>query len=236
VRPILFAHRGGNGPHHDNSDRAFQWALSAGATGWETDVRLSRNGDAILQHDWWIARGFRLSRSRTASSSLLRRLQIMTAEEFARSTLADHPDVPVSVDLKEPGAGRIFTAELARADAAVLDHVYLCSADLDELHALRSDFPTVRIVHSAEARRFSRPLVEHVVVLGAQGVDACNVPVEDWTEDAVEAAHAAGVKVFSSLINQVPRMRRALELGVDGVYTDEVEMMARLFDEHFGTG
>lgn len=208
--------------------------MSVGATGLETDVRLSRTGDAILQHDWWIARGFRLRRSRKTSAALLRRLQIMTAEEFARTTLADHPDVPVSVDLKEPGAGRALVVELARVDADVLDHVFLCGADLDELHALRSEFPTVRIVHSAEARRFERPLVEHVVELGDQGVDACNVPVEDWTEDAVEAAHGAGVKVFSSLINQVPRMRRALELGVDGVYTDEVAVMARLFDVHFG--
>ncbi|HLO36181.1 MAG TPA: glycerophosphodiester phosphodiesterase family protein, partial [Candidatus Deferrimicrobium sp.] len=49
--PITFAHRGASGYLPENSLPAFRLALDQGATGLESDVWLSRDGEPILAHD-----------------------------------------------------------------------------------------------------------------------------------------------------------------------------------------
>ena len=49
--PIAFAHRGARAHAPDNTVEAFQLALRLGATGLESDVWLSADGHAILDHD-----------------------------------------------------------------------------------------------------------------------------------------------------------------------------------------
>jgi glycerophosphoryl diester phosphodiesterase len=49
--PIAFAHRGGTGPHRENTLDAFVNATRLGATAIETDVWLTNDGIPVLDHD-----------------------------------------------------------------------------------------------------------------------------------------------------------------------------------------
>ena len=63
--PIAFAHRGARAHAPENTLGAFTLALRLGATGLESDVWLTADGEAVLDHDGLA--GGRLRRRRIAS-------------------------------------------------------------------------------------------------------------------------------------------------------------------------
>ena len=50
-RPILFAHRGAKAHSAENTLESFELAVRLGATGLETDVWLSKDGEVVCDHD-----------------------------------------------------------------------------------------------------------------------------------------------------------------------------------------
>src|SRR5205814_10656550 len=50
-RPLVFAHRGGSALAPENTIAAFDNGLALGADGLELDVRLCRDGVAVVHHD-----------------------------------------------------------------------------------------------------------------------------------------------------------------------------------------
>src|SRR5688572_18628019 len=56
ARPFVLGHRGARHAAPENTQRAFELALSEGADGVELDVRLDRSGRAIVLHDAGLAR------------------------------------------------------------------------------------------------------------------------------------------------------------------------------------
>src|ERR687893_1812450 len=57
--PIAFAHRGARAHARENTLEAFALALRLGATGLESDVWLTADGVAVLDHDGEIRSGLR---------------------------------------------------------------------------------------------------------------------------------------------------------------------------------
>src|SRR4051812_4623328 len=79
--PIAFAHRGARAHAPENTLEAFRTALAQGATGLESDVWLTADGVAVLDHDGVVKGG-------------MRRRPISAVE---RSRLPDH--IPTLADL-----------------------------------------------------------------------------------------------------------------------------------------
>ncbi|MET0902947.1 MAG: glycerophosphodiester phosphodiesterase family protein, partial [Acidimicrobiales bacterium] len=57
--PIGFAHRGARADAPENTLEAFVLAVRLGATGLESDVWLTRDGEAVLDHDGVVRQGLR---------------------------------------------------------------------------------------------------------------------------------------------------------------------------------
>ena len=47
----LFSHRGGRMEHDENTLQAFQASCDAGYYGFETDIRMTRDGELVVTHD-----------------------------------------------------------------------------------------------------------------------------------------------------------------------------------------
>ena len=60
--PIGFAHRGAKAHAPENTLEAFTLAVRLGATGLESDVWLTRDGEAVLDHDGLVRNGLRRRR------------------------------------------------------------------------------------------------------------------------------------------------------------------------------
>ena len=77
---ITFAHRGARLVEPENTIPAFRAALDQGASGLETDVWLSADGEVVCAHDPVVSRGLRR-----------RRISSTTAEELATYGIPGSP-------------------------------------------------------------------------------------------------------------------------------------------------
>jgi glycerophosphoryl diester phosphodiesterase len=72
----------------------------------------------------------------------------------------------------------------------------------------------------------------------SQGATALQVPVRKGririvTARVIRAAHAIGLEVHVWTINEVDEMRRLLNMGVDGIFTDFPFELRQLVDAEF---
>lgn len=224
---LTFAHRGGtDGGWPENSLAAFADALARGCD-LETDLRLSSDGRVVLVHDglkWargpvWPAR---------MPASLLRRLGVHTLDGLYREL---GTDFELSADLKVAAAAEPALAVARSASAEA--RLWLVSDDLAALDAIRRQSPTVRLVHEtrrADLAARGVPAPDHLARLADAGIDAANTTARHWTPELVQCAHDLGLAAFGSLLQERPAMVRAVELGLDGFYSDDLATMRAVVD------
>lgn len=229
---LNIAHRGASGRLPENTLCAFRAAIDARADLCELDVRLSRDGAAVVIHDEDVARTTE-GRGKVADLSLaeLKRLPIRGEPAAAAAgetvpTLEEvfelsHGRCGLNVELKCRGAEREVCRLIARWDE--LGASMVSSFDWQALREVRRIDPRVRIGLLAE-RRPDR-LVEAAREMGAFAIN----PKFDLAEAALcVLAHQHGLQVYVWTVDGDAAMRRLIENGADGIMTNYPERLAAL--------
>ncbi|HYT38579.1 MAG TPA: glycerophosphodiester phosphodiesterase [Acidimicrobiia bacterium] len=226
MTPITFAHRGGRADAPENTLEAFRRALEVGASGLESDARLTADGQVVLVHGPTIRTGLRRVKVRDLPAARLAELGVpRLADLYAELGTG----FELSLDLKEPDlAGPILA--VARAAGAV-DRLWLCARDLADLAAARRADPTVRLVHSMGRRAYGDALERHASTLARAGIAALNLRQAEWSLGLVTLAHRFDLLAFAWDAQEYRRIRAVLEMGVDGIYSDHVERMVAAVGE-----
>jgi glycerophosphoryl diester phosphodiesterase len=225
VAVITFAHRGARLIEAENTIAAFRVALEQGASGIETDVWLSSDGEVVCSHDPVLSRGLR--RKRISST---------TAEELASFGIPRFADVyaelgtafECSVDVKSSEAADGLV-DVGRAHDA-LERLWVCSPDVDLLRRLRLE-PQVKLVHSDRRASISAPLERHAFDLSTAGIDALNLHHTEWTAGLVSLFHRFDVRAFAWDAQEVRHLRAVLAMGIDAVYCDRPDRMVATVSE-----
>ena len=226
VTPITFAHRGGRADAPENTLEAFRRALEVGATGLESDARLSADGQVVLVHGALIRTGLRRSRVRDLPAARLAELGVpRLADVYAELGT----DFELSLDLKEPDVAPELLA-VAR-DAGGLGRLWLCARELSDLEAARRADPDVRLVHSMGRRAYGDALERHTSSLAKAGIAALNLRQTEWSLGLVTLAHRFQLLAFAWDVQEYRRMRAVLEMGVDAIYSDHVERLVAAVGE-----
>ena len=216
---ITFAHRGARLEEPENTIAAFDRALQLGASGLETDVWLSADGEVVCAHDAVVRRGRRRLRIAESSAADLAELSV---PRFADVYEQLGTGFECSVDVKSPDAAEALV-EVGRRYGA-LERLWVCTPDLDVLRRLRAD-RAVRLVHSERRRAIAVPLERHAYELGAIGIDAMNMHHSEWTAGLVSLFHRFAVRAFAWDAQEVRQLRAVLRMQVDAVYCDRPERM-----------
>jgi glycerophosphoryl diester phosphodiesterase len=225
VAVITFAHRGARLVEPENTIPAFRAALDQGASGLETDVWLSVDGEVVCAHDPVVAKGLRR-----------RKISSATAEELATYGIPRIADVyrelgtayECSVDVKTAAAA-VGLIEVARAHDA-LERLWVCSPDVALLRSLREE-KRVRLVHSERRTAIRAPLERHAFELAAAGIDAMNLHHTEWSAGLVSLFHRFEVKAFAWDTQEVRQLRAVLAMGIDAVYCDRPDRMVATVSE-----
>ena len=189
----------------------------------ESDVRLSADGVPVLVHDAYRRRlGVPLV-IRWTSADRLARVGVVSLAELYRQLGTDYD---LSIDLKDPRAEAATRAMAVEAGA--IDRLWLVHDDLALLAKIRAADDRVRLVHETRlgdlAARGITPS-DHIDTLADQGISAQNTHWADWTPDMVDHAHARGLLAFGSLAHERSQLEDALGRGLDGVYSDHLDML-----------
>jgi glycerophosphoryl diester phosphodiesterase len=230
VAPITFAHRGGRADDApENSLVAFRRALSLGATGLESDARLSADGQVVLAHGPMVRAGLRRAKIRALPAARLAELGVPRLADLYSEV---GTDFELSLDLKEPNLTGPIVA-VAR-EAGALDRLWLCARELPELESARRADPDVRLVHSMGRRAYGDALERHASTLAKAGVAALNLREAEWSLGLVTLTHRFNLAAFAWDAQEYRRIRAVLEMGVDAIYSDHVDRMVAAVGEWAG--
>jgi len=239
--PTLVAHRGGGSLAPENTLAALRLGQSLGFRAAEFDVKLTRDGVAILLHDATLDRttsGSGPAGARTWEelatldaggwlSDAFRGEPIARFDEVARllrerGTLANIEIKPV------PGTDRETGRELAVRAGELWDGAavppLLSSFSFAALLAAKEAAPALPrgfIVGAPTDADFERMAALEAVSLHCARQHA--------TRELVDRAHAAGLRVLVWTVNDPPEADRLLGWGVDGIITDNLRQFATRF-------
>jgi glycerophosphoryl diester phosphodiesterase len=248
-RPLAFAHRGGAAHAPENSWSAFEHAVKLGYAYLETDARATSDGKLMAFHDR------NLERVTDAEGPIgLKPYRVVAALRVAGSEpipliedlLGAWPDVRFNIDLKDEAGIPLLPDVLRRTGA--WDRVCVTSFSGARLRTARKllDRPVCMTTSPSAiaAVRYSigagspgpgraqeppaRLLARRLSRVGAH---CTQVPGQVATRSFVRRAHGLGLDVHVWTINDRARMTRFLDLGADGIMTDDIETLREVLIE-----
>ncbi|MGQ0520290.1 MAG: glycerophosphodiester phosphodiesterase [Actinomycetota bacterium] len=219
--PIGFAHRGARAHAVENTLDAFRLALRLGATGLESDVWLTADGAAVLDHDGLVRTGMR--RRRFAE---LRRAElpehVVSLEELYD---ACGTGFELSLDVKDPAAAA-RVVDVARSAGDAEGRLWLCHPAWHQVAQWRGLSDGVRLVDSCRRRMMKEGPERRAASLAGAGVDAVNMHHTDWTAGFVTLFHRFEILSLAWDCQHERVLAGVLHMGVDGLYSDHVDRMA----------
>ena len=257
--PVGLAHRG-SAAHPENSPAAFAEAVALGYRVLETDVHVSADGQVVALHDPTLDRTTDGTGPLSSLAwEQVARLHLLdaggTPTEHQPVRLADlldassgvAPAVRLNVDVKEDAAVGPVVELLASRPA---DAARVCVASFSDTRrravvralarrgvGVTSSAGTGGVLRFLVAARLGlRGRLLRRVVAGSVGLDALQVPERAHglalvSPRLVRAAHSAGLVVHVWTVDDPARMRHLLDLGVDGIVTDDAPALAAVLRE-----
>jgi glycerophosphoryl diester phosphodiesterase len=211
-RPLLLGHRGARALKSipENTIASFDRALADGCDGFEFDVRLTEDEEAVVCHDAKIS-GYDVSRTLAKDLSQLPRL---------RDVLQRYRDSFLDIEWKVKGLERItldlFLRHKPRRGFVVSSFQ---PGSLKTVRALDATVPLGLICESKTQLRLWNELPIEYVIPQYELADP----------DLVRKIKGAGKKVIVWTVNDPADMQRFAEYGVDGIISDDTSLLCRTF-------
>ena len=218
--PIGFAHRGAAvrrpqvGPER-------QLAVRLGATGLESDVWLTADGEAVLDHDGVVRQGLR-KRPIAGLARVELPAHIPTLEELYADV---GTALELSLDVKDPAAFDRVVAVAGAASPDALDRLWLCHHETNQLATWRQRCPEVRLVDSTFVGHMPDGPERRAAELAEAGVDAVNLHHTEWSGGMASLFHRFGVLCFAWDAQHQRILDELLDAGIDAVYSDHVDRL-----------
>ncbi|MEO7428008.1 MAG: glycerophosphodiester phosphodiesterase [Acidimicrobiales bacterium] len=219
--PIGFAHRGARANAPENTLDAFQLALRLGATGLESDVWLTADGEAVLDHDGVVRQGLRKRPIRTVARTDLPAHIPSLAQlyELVGSSFE------LSLDVKDPAAFDRVIEVAAGAGGGALSRLWLCHHRTHQVAEWRQRSSEVRLVDSTFLGHMPEGPERRAAQLAECGVDAVNLHHSEWSGGLTALFHRFEVLCFGWDAQHDRILDELLDAGLDGVYSDHVDRM-----------
>lgn len=250
-RPLIMAHRGESENTPENTMLALESAVAIGVDVLESDVHLTKDDEVVLFHDEDLART--TGKSGTIRSHTLDELRdidfgytftsdggttfpfrgkghsiVTLLEAFER-----FPDIIFNLDIKDtfPSApmelARIVK-EMNRSDSTIISSFH--NTQIERFRELMPGIPTS--AHPGEVKNFVLNTKIGLPRIRAENIDyrVFSVPMKSGplkvvTKKFVRKAHEHNLAVHVWTINDSPTMNHLLDLGVDGIFTDNPKLL-----------
>jgi glycerophosphoryl diester phosphodiesterase len=230
--PIAFAHRGARAHAPENTLEAFVLARRLGATGLESDVWLTADGIAVLDHDGVVRVRRRRRRIRDVNRADLPPHIPALADLYAECGTG----YELSLDVKDADAAATTVAVARAAGNGAPERLWLCHHDWRVVAAWRDEFPDVKLVDSTRLRSMKDGPERRASALAAAGIDAVNLHHTDWTGGLTTLFHRFGVLTFGWDAQYARILDELFDMGIDAVYSDHTDLMVEALARLDGPG
>lgn len=210
-RPLLLGHRGARSlpSIQENSLASFDRALADGCDGFEFDVRLTADGEAVIWHDPDF-NGVDIATAFGRNLSPLARLENVL-KSYGESAFLD-------IELKVPGLEKITISSLRTCPPR---QGFVVSSFLPAvLHAVHDEDSSIPLGLICESRNELSVWKE----LPLQYV----IPHQSLlSRDLISELQIAGIKILVWTVNDSTAMRKFRDWGVDGIISDNTSLLCR---------
>ena len=236
--PLPIAHRGGAAERPENTLAAFEHAVALGYRCIETDVRATRDGVAVMFHD---ERLDRLTNDtgpvaeRTWADLATIRIGGSASVPRLEDVLAAWPDLRFIIDPKSDDVVAPLIDALYRTGAR--ERVCIGTFSADRMRRVRTSGPGCTSCSPREVTRLR--LASYGMPTGTIAADCAQVPLSHRLLGALSvpvvdaaflrAAHRRGIPVQVWTVDEEAEMHRLLDLGVDGIMSDQVTVLKDVF-------
>ena len=228
----LFSHRGGRLEYDENTLRAFEASYRAGYRGFETDVRMTRDGALVITHDSSLERNTdgkvvveQHTRAEIEQLHTRQGNKVLFLDELLRF-LHDKPGLYVEFEMKtapqhlypsrrlEEYCDKLYEAVMAEKPADAL-YVFT-SSDYRALRYLQSRYPGVELLLIT-----SKPCNDETIDLcKTVGIKRLGATMDGTSRASVRRAHDEGIIVSLWPGKSVQDFMLGAYLGCDYMCTD----------------
>lgn len=251
--PKVLAHRGDSIFFPENTMPAFLSAESLGVDVIETDVHISADNRVVIWHDDSLERvsnykgkineftyeqlkqidpGYNFTRDNGASYPFRNKgLQIIELQEL----LERLPNMRFNIDLKTLSTELVKkTIEILKATSSI-ERVCIGSFHNENIKLIRELCPN--IITSFSPGEIKKYIIQHKLRLfwlhknfkaKSFMVPERHGKINIVTKSFIKAIHKKGLYIHVWTINNEKEMRRLLDLGVDGIFTDHPKRLINL--------
>jgi glycerophosphoryl diester phosphodiesterase len=143
-------------------------------------------------------------------------------------------DYELSLDLKDDAVGPSLIDVIHDAAPDIAPRVWLCHPRYEDLLPLRSLDPDVKLVDSTRLQRIREGPERRAATLAERGVDGINLHHSDWNGGLVTLFHRFNRTAFGWDMQHEHILRPALRMGLDGVFSDHVDVMVDAYKAELG--
>ena len=225
--PLIIAHRGDSTRALENSLEAIRLALSVPVDMIELDLRKSLDNRLYVMHD--------RDTGRTADKNI--DIEQATEEDMAQIKLKNGEHVPTLDEVLTLIAGKVgLNLELKSEGAGALCAAHLIGAGYKG-KTLISSFKEKEVI---EARRVAPNFPASVIFddfsvrdaagYRAKGYSIISLRKKTVAPELIDACHEKNIKVYVWTVDEEDEIRRFIEWGVDGMYSNKPMVLKWVVD------
>jgi len=201
---------------------AFRLAIKLGATGLESDVWLTSDGVAVLDHDGWVGpRWRRRPIADTVCAALPKHIPRLS--ELAE--LAQLHQLALSLDIKDAAAYDVVARTLADVSSDLVGRSFICCEDFALLQTIAPRLRSLQLIDSSRLATMKTGPERRLADLTNLGVVGLNMHHTDWNGGLVTLAHRFNRLAFAWDAQFEYQLTTTLLMGIDGLYSDWVDRM-----------
>jgi len=213
----------------ENTLESFELALRLGATGLETDVWLTKDGQVVCDHDGVVKKLLRRIPIKNFNRNELESSIPSLEELFGRCGTG----VKYSIDVCDESSIDRIHELVSQGGTDFVNRVFLCNPNISLLCQWHEKYPNLQLVNSIRLSKISEGPERRCANLAKHGIVALNMHHTDWNGGLVALAHRFGVAAFSWDIQHVELICDAFRMGVDAVFSDWTDRMADAYRTEF---
>lgn len=227
---LNIAHRGSSGNAPENTLSAFRLAIKQKADMIELDVHQTSGSHIIVLHDEYLKTG--ILKKRFIKDMTLKEIREINKNipTLKQILMLVKGKVRLNIEIKD-GSGYYPDIErnvykLFKKERMLLNTI-ISSFDIDCLKNLRKISDDIIIGFLYNKKNWKSALKE-AIDLKAYSFHISN---KILSEELIAKAHKKGMRLFVYTINDGNEMRRVIELGVDGIFTDYPDRLHKVLEE-----
>jgi glycerophosphoryl diester phosphodiesterase len=239
----IIAHRGASAYYPENTLPAFEGAIAMGADMVELDVQFTSDKKVVVFHDEKISRctngggkiaGHTLAELRKldAGSWYDKKFQNTRVPTLAEVLVVCKNRIAVNIEIKTEAVGKTFSGGIEEECLKIVDqngmkgHVVFSSFDRRAIMRLKQIDQKITVAVLFEKKYYGAKLPSDI--MKSVGADAFNCSRTEFKKKWLTNVKSNNIAVNIYTVNDEKNMRRFLDMGVRGVFTNKPDILKRV--------